>query len=69
VLKAARVLGELVAGGELAEEQAWSALLEAASGHVGVDGCTVAEVEQTIKDGLLYGQRRPRRVTREGGSW
>jgi hypothetical protein len=69
VLKAARVLGELVAGGELAEEQAWSALLEAASGHVGVDGCTVAEVEQTITDGLLYGQRRPRRVTREGGSW
>jgi len=65
VLKVARVLGELVAGGELAEEQAWSALLDAASVHVGVDGCTAAEVEQTIKDGLRYGQRRPRRISRE----
>jgi hypothetical protein len=68
LLKAARVLGELVAGAELAQEQAWAALLEAASGHVGVDDCTAAEVEQTIKDGLLYGQRRPRRVTGEVGS-
>lgn len=63
LLKAARVLGQLVGGGELAQEQAWAALLDAASGHVGVDECTAAEVEQTIKDGLRYGQRRPRRVT------
>jgi hypothetical protein len=64
LLRAARVLGQLVAGGELAEEQAWAALLNAASGHVGVDDCTAAEVKRTIKDGLLYGQRRPRRIRR-----
>jgi hypothetical protein len=67
LLKAARVLGELVAGGELVEEQAWAALLAAAAGHIGVDDCTTAEVEQTIRDGLIYGARRPRRVTGEAG--
>lgn len=67
LLKAARVLGQLVAGGEVAQEQAWAALRDAASGHVGVDGCTAAEVEQTITDGLVYGRRLPRRVTREDG--
>jgi len=64
LLKAARVLGELVAGGELAAEQAWAALRHAAARHIGVDDCTAAEVEQTIKDGLLYGARRPRRIRR-----
>jgi hypothetical protein len=67
LLKAARVLGQLVAGGELAEAHAWAALLDAASGHVGVDGCTAAEVQQTIKDGLIYGQRSPRRITGQDG--
>jgi hypothetical protein len=62
LLKAARVLGELVAGGELAVEQAWAALRHAAARHIGVDGCTAREVEQTIKDGLLFGQQRPRRI-------
>jgi hypothetical protein len=64
LLKAARVLGQLVAGGELAEEEA-AVLIDAASGHAGVDGCTAAEVEQTIKDGLVYGQRLPRRIRRK----
>jgi hypothetical protein len=37
-------------------------LIDAAGGHIGVDGCTAAEVEQTIKDGLVYGRRLPRRI-------
>ena len=64
LLKAARTLGRLVGGGELAEDDARRALLDAASGHVGVDDCTAAEVHRAISDGLAYGKQRPRRITR-----
>ncbi|MGH3821003.1 MAG: hypothetical protein ACRDRE_25335 [Pseudonocardiaceae bacterium] len=59
LLKAARVLRRLVGGGELAGDDARAALLDAAGGHVGVDGCTAVEVHQTINDGLAYGRRLP----------
>jgi hypothetical protein len=65
LLKASRTLGRLVGGGELAEDDAWRALLDAAAGHVGVDGCTPAEVRRTIGDGLAFGKRLPRRITRD----
>jgi hypothetical protein len=65
LLKAARTLGRLVAGGELVEDHARAALLEAAGGHIGVDGCTAAEVHRTIDDGVGYGKRCPRRITRD----
>ena len=65
LLKAARTLGRLVGGGELAEDDARAALLEAAARHVGVDGCVVDEVTRTIDDGLGYGKRLPRRIGRD----
>ncbi len=64
LLKAARVLGRLVGGGELVEDDVRAVLLGAAGGHIGVDGCTAVEVHQTINDGLAYGRRLPRRITR-----
>ncbi len=67
LLRAARVLGRLAGGGELVEDDARAALLDAAGGHIGVDGCTAAEVHQTINDGLVYGRRLPRRITRQSG--
>ena len=63
LLKAARTLGRLVGGDELVEDDARAALLDAAAGHVGVDGCTAAEVEQTIADGIGFGRQLPRRIT------
>jgi hypothetical protein len=68
LLRAARRLGQLVGGGELGEEQARAVLLEAAAGHVGVDGCTVSEIVRTVEDGLSYGRRLPRRVRRSDPS-
>lgn len=64
LLKAARTLGRLIGGGELAEDEARDALLDAAAGHIGVDGCTVEEVRQTIDDGIAYGKQLPRRIGR-----
>ena len=60
LLRAALTLGNLVGGGELDEQTARSVLVEAAAGHIGVDGCTEREVGQTITDGLAYGRGRPR---------
>jgi hypothetical protein len=62
LLKAARTLGRLVGGGELVEDEARAALMAAAGGHVGIDGCTAAEVDQTVSDGIAYGRRLPRRI-------
>ncbi|WP_103384360.1 bifunctional DNA primase/polymerase [Pseudonocardia dioxanivorans] len=62
LLRAARILGEFVGGGALPEDLARHALTAAAAVHVGVDGCTQAEVDRTIDDGLEYGARRPRRI-------
>lgn len=64
LLRAARTLGRLVGGGELIEDEARIALLTAAGGHIGIDGCTTTEVHQTIGDGLAHGKRLPRRITR-----
>jgi hypothetical protein len=64
LLKAARSLGRLVGGGELTDEAARAALSEAASGHIGVDGCTLGEVQRTIADGVEFGKRLPLRVSR-----
>ena len=60
LLRAALTLGNLVGSGELDEQTARGALVEAAAGHIGVDGCTEREVSQTITDGLAYGRGRPR---------
>ncbi|GAA2849512.1 hypothetical protein GCM10010472_03120 [Pseudonocardia halophobica] len=62
-LRAARTLGRLVAGGELDLDEARSVLLQAARTHVGAD-TTVREVERDVEDGLAFGARRPRRITR-----
>lgn len=64
LLRAARTLGRLVGGGELAAPDARATLLEAGGSHVGVDGFAHAELERTIEDGLAYGLRRPRTVRR-----
>lgn len=65
-LKAARTLGRLVGGDELDEHEAYAALREAAHRHIGHD-CTEREVENDIRDGLVYGRARPRRISRRGG--
>jgi hypothetical protein len=62
LLRAARTLGRLVAGGELDEPTARAALLDAAAGHIGVEGTTAREVRQTIDDGLAYGAQAPRTI-------
>lgn len=64
LLKAARTLGRLVGGRELTLDDARGALLDAAAGHVGLEGCTAAEVRQTIEDGIAYGTRLPRHIGR-----
>jgi len=62
LLKAARTLGRLVSGAELTEDHAREALHCAAARHIGVDGCTAAEVAQTISDGIAYGKQLPRHI-------
>ena len=64
LLKAARTLGRLVGGGELGENDAREALLDAAHGHLGVDGFTEEELIRTVEDGIAYGMRLPRRIRR-----
>lgn len=68
LLRAAGALGRLVAGGELTEHDARTALRDAAAHHVGHEGFTATEAERTISDGLAYGARRPRRIARHPGS-
>lgn len=63
LLKAARNLGRLVGGGELDEDEARHALLDASARHIGVDDCPAKEVTDTIDDGIAYGKRLPRRIT------
>lgn len=65
LLSAARTLGQLVGGDELTEHEARALLLNASVVHVGVDGCTAVEVSRTVSDGLAYGRRCPRRITRD----
>ncbi len=59
-----RLLPPRVGGGELAEDVARGALLAAAARHVGVDSCMANEVTRAIDDGLGYGKRLPRCITR-----
>jgi hypothetical protein len=66
LLRAARSLGRLVAGGELTAPAARDAVLQASTAHIGVDGTTPREIAQTIDDGLAYGARAPRTIGRTG---
>jgi hypothetical protein len=67
LLRAARALGRLVAGGALDEHDARTALRAAAAVHVGQDEWTEPEAETTITAGLTYGAHRPRRITDRQG--
>lgn len=64
LLVAARVFGQLVAGGELDADNAHSALHAAAAAHVGVAGFTHAEAYRTINRGMTFGMRAARTITR-----
>ncbi len=68
LLKAARSLGRLVGGGELAADAARQALLRSAAVHIGVEGWTARESMRTIDHGLAYGMRLPRRISGSGGT-
>jgi hypothetical protein len=56
-------LGQLVAGGALAEHDARAHLLDAARRHLAVGAYSHRQAEQTITSGLRAGARRPRRIT------
>jgi hypothetical protein len=60
LLRAARILGQLVGGGVLNEADARATLTAAAQHHIGVDGCTSHEVQRTIADGIRFGRALPR---------
>ncbi|GGM67711.1 hypothetical protein GCM10012275_42870 [Longimycelium tulufanense] len=62
LLRAAIAFGRLVAGGELTDGEARTALRHAAAVHTGVDDWTASEAERTITDGLRYGALRPRHI-------
>lgn len=55
-------LGQLVAGGALAEPDVTATLLAAASGHIADGAYRWRQAEQTIASGLRAGAKRPRRV-------
>lgn len=61
---AARILGELVAGGALPEQQVRDLLRSAAAGLANASrcSCTPGAIERTITSGLRAGARRPRQV-------
>jgi hypothetical protein len=59
---AAVALGQLVAGGALAEHDARGALLTAAGPHLAVGAYSLRQAEQTITSGLTAGARRPRTI-------
>jgi hypothetical protein len=59
---AAVALGQLVAGGSLAEHDARQTLLSAASRHIGVGAYSERQAELTIASGLRKGANRPRAV-------
>lgn len=60
--RAARILGEFVGAGRLAEAAAQHALLDATAVHLGIDGFTEQEAATTIAHGLANGRQRPRRM-------
>ncbi|MGH3812680.1 MAG: bifunctional DNA primase/polymerase [Pseudonocardiaceae bacterium] len=57
---AAVALGQLVAGGSLADEDARAALMQASAKHIAANAFTHAEAEATIRSGLATGARNPR---------
>jgi len=57
---AAVALGQLVAGGELAESDAVAALLSAAGRHISVGAYSETQAQKTIDSGLRDGAKRPR---------
>jgi hypothetical protein len=59
---AAIALGQLVAGGALAEHDARAALMSAAGRHLAVGAYSHRQAEQTIASGLRAGAKRPRRI-------
>ena len=60
---AAVALGQLVAGGALAEHDARAALSAAAGRHLAAGAYSLRQAEQTITSGLTAGARRPRTIT------
>lgn len=67
LLAAARTLGRIVGGGSLDEREAERVLTDAAAVHVGTHQFTTAEADRTIRDGLTYGMKAPRRIECDGG--
>jgi hypothetical protein len=59
---AAVALGQLVAGGSLAEQDARATLLSAAGRHLAAGAYSPRQAEQTIGSGLRAGAKRPRRI-------
>jgi Bifunctional DNA primase/polymerase, N-terminal len=59
---AAVALGQLVAGGALAEHEARAELRAAAAGHLAAGAYSAVQAEKTITSGLRAGARRPRRL-------
>jgi hypothetical protein len=57
---AAVALGQLVAGGALAEDQAHHALADACAVHVTAGAFSAADAEATIRSGFRTGARNPR---------
>ncbi|WP_280404507.1 bifunctional DNA primase/polymerase [Nocardia brasiliensis] len=62
LFRAAFNLGRLVAGGNLPEHQARTALSAAASRHLGQHAFTKTELNRTLTNGLTYGARYPREL-------
>jgi hypothetical protein len=60
LLLAAIALGQLVAGGALAEDDVRQVLTEAAAGHVAAGAYSAHQAQQTITSGLHRGATRPR---------
>jgi hypothetical protein len=61
-------LGQLVAGGALAEHDARAVLLSAAGRHLALGAYSHHQAEQTITSGLRAGARRPRRIADSGAA-
>jgi hypothetical protein len=59
---AAFILGQLVGGAELSEQEARAILSRAVRTHLGIVGFSPNEAERTITSGLIAGAKYPRRV-------
>ncbi|MCR3746664.1 bifunctional DNA primase/polymerase [Lentzea californiensis] len=59
---AAQNLGQLVAGGELTEQEVRDALMHAAASYIAVNSMRIHKAAGSITSGLKAGARRPRKV-------